>query len=160
MSFEKLLDEAGSFRNLFAMARKGGVNIEAEMQAAMRWDSELYSTVGYKVEKLEEGRAELSFPFSRVIGRRGEMVHGGIIMFPIDNACGIAVMTVNPGVDQLTTELKINFLEPMRGGPFRAIGKVVRAGKNIAVAEGEIWDADGRRCAKGIGTWLMIKKRA
>lgn len=160
MSFERLLDEAGSFRNLFAVARKGGVNVEKEMQQAMRWDSELYSTVGYEVVRVEDGVAELRFPFSKAITRRGDMVHGGIIMFTLDNVCGIAVMTVNPGIDQLTTELKINFLEPMRKGPFSAVGKVVRAGNTMAVAEGEIRDAEGKLCAKGMGTWLMVKKRA
>lgn len=160
MSWERLLDEAGSFRNLFGMAKKGGSDIHGEIQKAMAWDSELYRTVGYKVEKVGEGEAELSFPFSKAIARRGSMVHGGIIMFTLDNVCGIAVMTVNPGIDQLTMELKINFLEPMRKGPFRATGKVVRAGKTVAVAEGEIRDADGTLCAKGMGTWYMIKKRA
>lgn len=88
------------------------------------------------------------------------MVHGGIIMYTLDNVCGIAVMTVNPGVDQLTMELKINFLEPLRKGPFRATGKVVRAGGTFAVAEGEVRDSEGTLCAKGMGTWYMIRKRA
>lgn len=160
MSFEKLLDEAGSFRNLFEMARTGGALVEAEVQKALAFDSELFRTVGYKVVKIGDGEAELSFPLSRAVSRRGDMVHGGIIMLTMDNVCGIAVMTVNPGVDQLTMELKINFLEPMKKGPFRATGRVVRAGKTVAVAEGEIRDADGRLCAKGMGTWLMIRKRA
>jgi len=36
VSWDELLNQARSFRNLFAMAKKGGVNIEAEMQEAMR----------------------------------------------------------------------------------------------------------------------------
>ena len=160
MGFEQLLDRAGSFRNLFALAKKGGVDIEAEMQKAMAWDSELYRTIGYKVGKVGRGKAELRFPYSRAITRRGGMVHGGIVMFTLDNVCGVAVMTVNPGVDQMTMELKTNFLEPLRKGPFTATGRVVRAGNTVAVAEGEIRDADGRLCAKGLGTWYMLKKRA
>ena len=80
-------------------------------------------------------------------------------MYTLDNVCGIAVMTVNRGVDQLPTELKINFLEPLRKGPFRATGKVVRAGGTVAVAEGEVRDAEGTICAKGMGSWYMIKKK-
>ncbi len=160
MSFEELLNQAGSFRNLFAMAKKGGADIQAEVQKAMTWDSKLFSTVGYKVVKVGNGRAELSFPYSKAISRRGNIVHGGIVMYTLDNVCGIAVMTVNSGVDQLTMELKINFLEPLRNGPFRATGKVVRAGTTVAVAEGEVRDADGKLCAKGMGTWYMLKKRA
>jgi uncharacterized protein (TIGR00369 family) len=159
MSFEQLLDQAGSFRNLFVMAKKGGADVLAELQKAMTWDSELYRAVGYRVEKVGNGRADLSFPFSKAIARRGAMVHGGIIMYTLDNVCGIAVMTVNPGVDQLTMELKINFLEPLRNGPFRATAKVVRAGSTVAVAEGEVRDADGTLCAKGMGTWYMVRRR-
>lgn len=160
MSFEHLLDQAGSFKKLFAVARKGGADVQAEMQKAMTWDSELFRTVGYRIEKVGKGRAVLSFPFSREIARRGNMVHGGIVMYTLDNVCGIAVMTVNPGVDQLTMELKVNFVEPLRSGPFRATGKVLRAGGAVAVAEGEVKDGEGRLCAKGLGTWYMVKKRA
>jgi uncharacterized protein (TIGR00369 family) len=160
VSFEELLVKAGSYRNLFAMAKRSGTDFQAEVQKAMTWDSELFRTVGYKVVKIGNGRAELSFPFSKAISRRGSMVHGGIIMYTLDNVCGIAVMTVNPGIDQLTTELKINFLEPLKKGPFSATGRVIRAGATLGVAEGEIKDADGLLCAKGMGTWYMIKKQA
>ena len=159
MSFEQLLDRAGSFRKLFAMARKGGADVEAEMQKAMTWDSELWRTVGYKIVRVGNGRAALSFPYGRAVTRRGGVVHGGIVMYTIDSVCGIAVMSVNPGLDQLTMELKVNFLEPLRKGPFVAAGKVVRAGNRVAVAEGEIRDGDGKLCAKGIGTWYMVKRR-
>lgn len=160
MSFEKLLDEAGSFKNLFAMAEEGGADVQAEMQKAMEWDSELWRTVGYRVVRVGGGEAELSFPYGKAITRRGGIVHGGIIMYTLDNVCGIAVMTVNPGVDQLTMELKVNFLQPLTKGPFRATAKVVRAGRTVAVAEGEIWAGDGRLCAKAMGTWYMLKRRA
>lgn len=159
VTFEDLLGKAGSYRNLFAMAKKGGAHIEAEMQKAMTWDSELWRTVGYEVVSVGKGRAEISFPFKKAISRRGGMVHGGIIMYSLDNACGIAVMSVNPGVDQLTTDLNVNFLEPLRVGPFRATGKVIRAGKTLAVAEGEVRDANGKLCARSLGTWYLLGKR-
>jgi len=159
MSWERLLDKAGSFRNLFAMARKGGADAVAEIQKAMSLDSELFGKMGFRVEKVAKGKAELSFPFSRAAGRRGGIVHGGIIMYSLDNACGLAVMTVNPGVDQLTIDLKVSFLEPLKKAPFRAIGRVLRAGGTVAVAEGEVRDAAGRLCAKSLGTWYMLKKR-
>ncbi|MDG6898230.1 MAG: PaaI family thioesterase [Nitrososphaerota archaeon] len=125
----------------------------------MGTESELFRIVGYRVEKIEEGRAELSFPFSRAIARRGGMVHGGVVMYTLDNAAGIAVMTVNGGTDQVTLELKVNFLEPLRKGPFRAVGKVLRAGGNTVVAEGEVSDAEGLVCARGLGTWYIIGNR-
>lgn len=159
MSLDELLKEAGGYKNLFKAARERGVSVEEQIEAAMSSDNGLFRTVGYRVVKMEEGRAELSFPFSDAITRRGGMIHGGIVMYTLDNVCGMAVMTVNSGIDQVTLELKVNFLEPLREGPFTATGKIVRVGDTTAVAEGEIKDAEGRMCAKSLGTWYMIKKR-
>lgn len=155
MSFDDLLRKTGGFSNLFKQASADGVKIEEAVQAAMAVGSELFKTVGYTVKRAREGEAELEFGFSEAIGRRGGMVHGGIVMYTIDNVCGLAVMTVNPGVDQLTTELKVNFLEPLRNGPFTATGKVLRLGRSMVVAEGEVRDAAGVLCAKGLGTWVI-----
>lgn len=159
MSLDQLLEEAGSFKALFASARKGGINVEEEMQKAMALDSDLFRTVGYEVVRLEEGAAELRFPYSSAVARRGGMVHGGIIMYSLDTACGIAVMTINEGFDQLTMELKVNFLEPLRNGPFTVTGRVVRPGRTVATAEGEVKDAVGTVCARSLGSWYMLPKR-
>jgi uncharacterized protein (TIGR00369 family) len=160
MSFDELLNEVGSFRKLFALARKQGADVEGELERAMAADSELFTTVGFKIVKVRSGRAELSFPFSTAVTRRGGMVHGGIVMYSLDNACGIATMSVNPGIDQLTMELKVNFLRPLEKGPFTAIGKVVKAGNSVVVVEGEVRDGDGALCAKSLGSWFIIPKRA
>ncbi|HYA56386.1 MAG TPA: PaaI family thioesterase [Nitrososphaerales archaeon] len=160
MSLDELLREVGSFRKLFALGRKQGADVEAELESAMAADSELFRMVGFKVVKVRSGRAELSFPYSKAVTRRGGMVHGGIVMYSLDNACGIAAMSVNPGIDQLTMDLKVNFLRPLRKGPFRAIGRVVRAGNNIIVVEGEVVDADGELCAKSLGSWFIVRQGA
>ena len=160
MSFDELLNEVGSFRKLFALARKQGVNVEAEMEHAMSVDSELFTATGFRVLSVRRGRVELSFPLSKTVSRRGGIVHGGVVMYSLDNACGIAAMSVNPGVDQLTTEMKVNFLRPLKKGPFRVIGKVLRAGSNVIVVEGEVRDADGTLCAKSLGSWFIIRRRA
>lgn len=57
-------------------------------------------------------------------------------------------MLIDSGVDQLTLKLKVNFLERLRKGPFVATGKVVRAGGSMAVAEGEVMDAEGQVYAR------------
>jgi acyl-CoA thioesterase len=69
-------------------------------------------------------------------------------------------MTVNPGTDQLSLELNVSFLAPLKKGPFTARGVVIRRGGSTAVAEGEIRDADGRLCAKSLGTFYLSRKRS
>jgi len=155
MSFRPIVDKAGSFKALFESLKASGVNVEERAQQAFEHDR-IFGFLGFKVEKVEAGSVQLSFPMSDNATRWGGMVHGGVIMTALDNACGFAVMTVNPGKDQVTMELKVNFLEQLTDGPFRVHGKVIRRGKTAIVAEGEIRDSKGTLCAKCIGTWLVI----
>jgi acyl-CoA thioesterase len=159
LSFDELLKRAGGFEQLFKEAREGGVNLEREVQRALRKDSLLFRTVGYTVLKMGDGMVEVSFPFSRAITRRGGIVHGGVTMYTLDTVCGLAVMTVNPGPDQLTLALSVDFLAPLRKGPFVARGTIIRAGGSTAVAEGEIRDANRQLCAKSLGTFYLTGKK-
>ena len=156
MDFDQLLAEVGSFKRLFELARNNGINVERQVELAFSAENKLFERAGFKVVRVEDGYAEMTFPLSEDVKRRGNIVHGGIIMFAMDNTGGLAVMTRNEGNDQVTVELKANFLEPLRKSPFRAVGRVVRAGRNIAVAEVDVFDSEGKLCAKGMGTWLYI----
>ena len=156
MDFDQLLAEVGSFKRLFELARNNGINVERQVELAFSAENKLFERAGFKVVRVDDGYAEMTFPLSEDVKRRGNIVHGGIIMFAMDNTGGLAVMTRNEGNDQVTVELKANFLEPLRKSPFRAVGRVVRAGRNIAVAEVDVFDSEGKLCAKGMGTWLYI----
>jgi len=157
MSFRNLVEKAGSFRALFESSKASGANIANQVQQAFENDG-IFRYVDLKVDKVESGSVQLSFPMSEKVTRWGGMVHGGVVMTALDNACGLAVMTVNPGKNQVTMELKVNFLEPLTDGPFRVLGRVIRAGRTAIVAEGEIRDSKDVLCAKGIGTWLVLSK--
>jgi acyl-CoA thioesterase len=128
---------------------------EKQVQDALSQDR-IFSYVGMRVEKLESGTVQMSFPMSENITRWGGIVHGGVVMTVMDTTCGVAVMTVNPEKNQVTMELKVNFLEPLINGPFRAQGRVIRNGRTTVVAQGEIRDSKGVLCAMGIGTWLIL----
>src|SRR5579875_22466 len=138
-------------------AKRNGGSVEDALNTLMYSESPLFAKAGFRVVKLGEGYAEISFPMSEEIRRRGGMVHGGIIMYVLDSVCGLAVISRNQGVDQFTVELKVNFLEQLNKPPFKAVGRIVRMGGRLAVAEGEVADADGRVCAKALGTWYIVK---
>lgn len=159
MSFEDMLRSAGGFSGLFAKLRNEGVNVEAELNKFFKTESGLFSIAKFSIKKIGDGTAEISFPFSQEIARHGGIVHGGMVSFALDNAGGLAVMTKNTGIEQVTLELKINFLEPLKKQPFTARGEVLRHGKITSVAESELRDGDGKLCAKALGTWYMIHDR-
>ncbi len=159
MSFRHLVEKAGSFKALFDSSKAAGADVEGQVQQAFENDG-IFRYVGLKVDRVDSGSVQLSFPMGEKVTRWGGMVHGGVVMTALDNACGLAAMTVNPGINQVTMELKVNFLEPLTDGPFRVMGHVIRAGKTAIVAEGEIRDSRDVLCAKGIGTWLVMRASA
>ncbi len=157
MSFRDLVEEAGSFKALFEKLTASGADVRGHVQEAFENDR-IFRYIGFTVDRVESGSVQLSFPYSENVTRWGGIVHGGIVMTALDNACGLAAMTVNPGKNQVTIEFKVNFLEPLTDGPFRVLGKVVRTGKTAIVAEGEVRDSKDVLCAKGIGTWLVLSR--
>lgn len=156
MSLEDLLAKTGSYRNLLKTIRDQGLDVEKEMQRVLWREAPLFERMGLSIDKIQDGTIQMSFHYSEEIGRSGRMVHGGIGMYVLDTAAGLAVMTQNHGVDQLTLELKVNFLEPLRKSPFKAIGRTVRVGRTTAVAEADLFDVEKQLCARALGTWYLI----
>jgi uncharacterized protein (TIGR00369 family) len=157
-SFDELLASSGGFKGVFASIRKSGQNLEKEVEGFLRGESGLFSLAQFSVKRLDTGVAEISFPFSETVARHGGIVHGGIISFALDTVGGLACMANNPGVDQVTIALTINFLKPLKKEPFRALGKELRSGRTTAVAEAEMRDGDDELCAVALGTWYKILK--
>jgi uncharacterized protein (TIGR00369 family) len=50
-------------------------------------------------------------------------------------------------------ELKINYLEAVPAGRVKAVGRVLRTGRNFAVAECELVDSRGKLAAKALLTF-------
>ena len=117
--------------------------------------------LGTRFIKIEKGYSELQFEFKEELARSGGIMHGGAIMGVLDEVSGIAAATVNPGDEQVTMELKINFMRPLSrsNSPFKAVGKVVRAGRTTIVVEGRIYDKDNNICAISLGTWYILYDR-
>lgn len=117
----------------------------------------LYSYIGIKITKLEKGYCQLSLPYSEKITRAGNVVHGGIMMTAVDYAGGITSMTVNDGMDQVTQEVKINFLAPMSKGPFRIEGRVIKPGRTAVIIEIKFFDSEDKLGVIALGTWYIIR---
>jgi len=86
-------------------------------------------------------------------------VHGGYAATLLDSAVGCAVHSTLPaGMGFTTLELKINYVRAMtdKTGPVRAEGKVITAGRQVAIAEGRIVDANGKLYAHATTTCLIF----
>ena len=64
-----------------------------------------------------------------------------------DSACGYAAFSLMPaGGSLVTVEYKMNILTPARGA-LLARGHVVRSGRTLTVARGEVYAEDGSHVA-------------
>ncbi|AWR97940.1 hotdog fold thioesterase [Acidianus sulfidivorans JP7] len=119
----------------------------------------VFSLLGAKIIELKEGYAKISIEYKPELTRRGGVLNGGIIMTAMDFAGGLSTLTVNDGIDQVTQELKTNFLQPMSKGPFYCEGKVIRKGRTTVVVEIKFLDSENKLGAIGLGTWFIIRER-
>ncbi len=116
-------------------------------------------TLNFRPVTLEEGRVVFEgLPDQSVYNPIGS-VHGGYAATLLDSAMGCAVhSTLKAGQSFTTLELKIAYHRAMTedSGPVRAEGKIISVGRRAAFAEGRLVDAQGRLCASGTTTCLVI----
>lgn len=100
----------------------------------------LMKTIGAHLAQVSPGEVRIELPWSKAITQQHGFVHAGILSTIADNACGYAAYTLMPaGSEVLGVENKINFLAPAKGERFVAVGKVIKAGRTLAVCAGDVW---------------------
>jgi uncharacterized protein (TIGR00369 family) len=114
---------------------------------------------GFELTAASPGTAVLRMRVRRSHRQVHGVVHGGILASLSDTAAGMATYTVVPrGARLATVEMKINYLEAVKRGDLLAEARVLRHGRNIAVAECEVHD--GRRLvAKALLTFSISSGR-
>ena len=101
--------------------------------------------LGVRLLSATAGRVELAMAYSDKVTQQQGGFHGGAIGALADIAGGYAALTVAPqGMEVVTIEYKINFLNSFQGGEIRAIGQVVKAGKRIIVTSAEVVHTDAK----------------
>lgn len=86
-------------------------------------------------------------------------VHGGYAATLIDSAASCAVHTKVPkGAAYTTISMSVDLMRgiPPDGGPVRCEGRVVRAGRRVAVADADVKDASGKVFARGSVNCLIL----
>ncbi len=118
--------------------------------------------VGHVILRLNHPRPE-----QRGAGGSPLAINGGLMAYMFDGALGYAIVSAQlpraqaEGVDlaeyrQVTMNLDVSFLEAALGNRFEAHGRVVRAGRGVTFAEGELLDENGRVCATAKGIWRIL----
>jgi hypothetical protein len=74
----------------------------------------------------------------------------------LDSALGAAVISSIDHEEWCgTLQLSVQYNDPARRGPLVGVGRVVRRGRHVAFAEGEVTDGEGQIVARAHGTWVI-----
>ena len=123
-----------------------------------RWRSfpPFYGHLGLELESLRDGHGIIRLPRKdEFCNSRGE-VHGGIVASLLDIALSQAVRSaLSPTTSCATISLNLNYLGPAFGN-LTCRAAVVRSGRRISFAEGEVVDEKGMAVCKAIGTYRII----
>jgi len=112
--------------------------------------------IGARLTVVEPGYTEITLPYRPELTQQRAYVHGGILGMIADSACGYAAYSLMPVTSSLVTvEYKINILAPAKGD-LVARGQVIRPGRTLTVARGEIFTADGMHVASMQQTLMML----
>ena len=123
------------------MKKAGPTDPALESRIRSSFDQQgLMKTIGAHLVKVAPGEVAIELPYSKAFTQQHGFIHAGILSTIADNACGYAAYTLMPANSEvLGVENKINFLAPGKGERFIAIGKVIKAGRTLAVCSGEVW---------------------
>lgn len=113
--------------------------------------------LGIKLLEFEEGKVIYSIKITPSHLNVNNAVHGGVYFSILDAVMGA---TIRSAIKKkvVTINANINFFAALTNGDTMfAAGKIVRLGKSIITAEGEITDQDGLLLAKTVGTFKVLR---
>ena len=111
------------------------------------------------LQSIEKGRAVFTLTPDESLYNPIGAVHGGAICTILDSAAGCAVhSTLEPGWAYTSIDLNVTYLRPvtLSTGRVVATGTVVKGGKRVSYASGEVRDAAGALIATATGSLLMM----
>ena len=106
---------------------------------------------------LDAGWVKLGFvPKPEFTNPRGG-IQGGFITAMLDELFSFAVYATYEGKCATPTiELSTQFLRTVNVEPLTGIGRIVKAGSKVVFTEAELFDAQGRLCAKATASTMLI----
>lgn len=115
--------------------------------------------IGARLTVVTPGHCEIELPVRAALAQQHGYVHGGVVGMIADSAGGYAAFTLMPAdASVLTIEYKINMLAPAEGEFLLAVGKVLRPGRSISVAQVDVFGVRGteRRRVAAMQQTLMV----
>ena len=112
--------------------------------------------LGCRLQRLDQGVAEVALSLEPQLRNRAGKLHGGAIFSLVDIAMGLACSSAH-GFDQqsATIECKINYIRAVSDGDVLCTARVIHPGRRTLVVEAEVYQ-DERLVAKAQGTFAVL----
>ena len=112
--------------------------------------------LGCRLQRLEEGVAEVVLALEPHLRNRGGFLHVGAIFSLVDIAMGLACSSSH-GFDQrsVTVECKINYMRAVSEGEVLCTARVLHAGRRTLVLDADVLQGD-KLVAKAQGTFAVL----
>lgn len=100
----------------------------------------LMHTIGARLGLIAPGRCEVVLPKRDDLCQQHGFVHAGITTTIADTAAGYAALSLMPAeAEVLSTEFKINLMNPAAGKTFVACAEVLKPGRTLTVVRSDVW---------------------
>lgn len=104
------------------------------------------ATIGATLVAVEPGYCAIALVPGPAVSQQHGYVHAGIVATIVDSAGGYAGFTLfPPEASVLSVEFKLNLLAPAQGERLVAEGFVVKSGRTLTIARGEVHAESGGR---------------
>ena len=142
-----------------ALAGHSGLELMQQMAAGELPPPPIAETLGFRLVEAERGRAVFECKPAEYHYNPIGIVHAGLAMTLMDSAMGLAfVTTQDEPLPWTTLEVKSSFTRALTKdtGLVRCTGTIVYPGRRVTTTEARVEDAQGRLCAHGTSTILVL----
>jgi uncharacterized protein (TIGR00369 family) len=114
--------------------------------------------LGFQLVSVKSGEAVIEFEAGPQHANPMGTLHGGVLCDVADAAMGMAFGAgLEEGESFTTLELKINFLKPIWKARLKAVGRVIKHGRTVALIECDVTDEQGSLVARAVSTCMILR---
>lgn len=111
-----------------------------------------------KIVNAQYGKIELEFEVRPEMANPTGLLHGGMQCALMDDTIGMTTATLGYEGFPISIDFHVDYLGKVKvGEKVRVIGKIIREGKNIIHAIGEIYDLEGNLISTGNSNLLKTR---
>jgi len=116
--------------------------------------------LGVQIAHLSPGAVDLELKMAPELTQQHGFFHAGATSSIADSAAGYAALSLfSPGFGVLTSEYKINLLNPAKQTVLLARGRVIKPGRTLTIAKADVYGLEDSRqvhVATGLFTLMSV----